>query len=248
MATAASSFQKSFGRFRVGRLLVAVVLFVFVARPPAAAADDTQFWLVGRIDHALSERWAGQLLARFRFDDDVSRSKDFMLRNLSHWQFGHFDLGVGYDYLYSFVDSGTIEHRPFQTVEFSWQPVQSMLDDLVIKNRIRLDERFRADADGVGIRLRHRLRITHGLKTGWYLAVSNELFANLNDRGSGPPYGFEQNRLRFAPGRTIAPGLRAEFGYEWHVSAGRDRANVHRYILFFSFSAAPATYRAGRGD
>ncbi len=129
MATAASSLLQSFRQFRVGCLLVAIALCGVLASPNEAAADDTQFWLVGRIDHALSERWAGQLLARFRFDDDVSRSKDFMLRNLSHWQFGHFDLGVGYDYLYSFVDSGTIEHRPFQTVEYSWQPVQSMLDD-----------------------------------------------------------------------------------------------------------------------
>lgn len=205
-----------------------------------------QLWTVARVDQDLTERWAGQLLARFRFDDDVSRPKDFMLRTLSHWELGAFDGGVGYDYVYSFVNSSTIEHRPFQLAEHRWQP--EFLRGISIKNRVRLDERFRADADGVIARLRYRLRFGRRIGSRWYVVMSDELFANLNDRGSGPPHMFELNRLRLATGREIVPGLRVELGYEWQLSAGRDRANIDRHVFLVSLFAAPATYRAGRGD
>ena len=112
---------------RVGFAL-AIALLAVAAEPLGARADDdAQLWTIGRVDRHLTERWAGQLLVRFRFDDDVSRAKDFMLRGLSHWQFGAFDLGVGYDYLYSFVTSTTTEHRLFQIAEQSSSRLLFML-------------------------------------------------------------------------------------------------------------------------
>ena len=188
----------SHDRSRRGRRAAAVFaslicVVAFSARP--VVADDTQIWTIGRYDYDLTERWAWQLLARFRFDEDVSRANDFTLRNFSHWRIAAWDLGVGYDYFYSYVDSTTIEHTPFQLAEHRWVPSGSPAPGaLSIKNRIRLDERFRADADGVIARLRYRLRVTHGIDRGWYLAFSDEVFANVNDRGSGPPHGFDQKR------------------------------------------------------
>jgi len=146
------------------------------------------------------------------------------------------------------LSSETREHRPFQLAEHRWEPEGPLPGDLVIKNRIRLDERFRSDADGVIARLRYRLRTTRRIASGLYLTVSNEIFANLNDRGSGPPQGFEQNRLRVAPGYAIMPGLRVEFGYEWHLVARRGQATDTRHVLFINLMAAPEDYRAGRGD
>ena len=128
------------------------------------------------------------------------------------------------------------------------QPFGPLPGDLVIKNRVRLDERFRSDAEGVIARLRYRLRTTRKIASGWYLTVSNEVFVNLNDQGSGPPQGFEQNRLRLAPGYVIVPGLRAEFGYEWHAVASRGRPDEYRHLFFINLMASPADYRAGRGD
>jgi hypothetical protein len=218
------------------------------AERSAIADDDIQLWTTARVDRSLTDRWAGQFAARFRFDDDVSRAKDFMLRSWSHWRFGDFDLGLGYDYLYDFTRGTTIEHRPFQTLEHRWLPEGPTAGDLTVKNRVRLDERVREDADGLIVRLRYRLRLTREIHSGWYLAVSNEVFANLNDRGSGPVYGFEQNRLGLASGKTIVPGIRAEFGYEWQHSAGRDREDIERHVFFLTLSGAPQTFREGRGD
>ncbi len=224
---------------------VAVIVSVSVMTLDARA-DDVQFWTVGRVEYPVSDKWAGQALVRFRFDEDVSRAKDFMLRFQPHRELGPFDVGLGYDYLYSFVTDDTIENRLFQSFEHRWHPTR--LGSLSIKNRMRIDERWRADATGVIVRLRYRLRFDRRVGDHWYVALSDEIFANVNDRGSGPPSGFEQNRLRTTIGRYVVPGIRAEFGYDWQISAGRDRDEVHRHVLFVNFFAMPARYRAGRGD
>ena len=239
--------------FSAGQSLALSLLRVFsvclvFCGPPTANADVGEVWAVARADSHLTERWAGQLLVRFRSGDNLSGARDVMLRGFSHWRLGSFDVGFGYDFLYNFPSSETREHRPFQLAEHRWQPAGPLPGDLVIKNRIRLDERFRSDVDGVIARLRYRLRTTRHIASGLYLTVSNEIFANLNDQGSGPPQGFEQNRLRVAPGYEIMPGLRVEFGYEWHLVARRRRPTDTRHVLFFNLMAAPEDYRAGRGD
>jgi len=239
--------------FSGGQLLALSVLRVFTVclvycGPPTANADVGQVWAVARVDSHLTERWAGQLLVRFRSGDNLSGARDVMLRGFSHWRLDSFDVGFGYDFLYNFPSSETREHRPFQLAEHRWEPEGPLPGDLVIKNRIRLDERFRSDADGVIARLRYRLRTTRRIASGLYLTVSNEIFVNLNDRGSGPPQGFEQNRLRVAPGYAIMPGLRVEFGYEWHLVGRREQATDTRHVLFINLMAAPEDYRAGRGD
>ena len=233
------------GLFQRGGLLLLVAALSAFA-PRAARADETQLWTVVRADGPLTKRMAGQLLARFRFDDDVSRAEDFMLRGLSHWELGPFDAGVGYDYIYSFVDSETREHRPFQIAEHRVHV--PILGGFSIKNRLRFDQRFRSDVDGVIFRLRYRLRLERRLGAGWYAAVSDEIFGNLNDRGAGPPSGFEQNRLRFGLGRTLVPGIRLEANYEWQLSAGRSRPNENRHVLLLQLFAAPRTFREARGD
>ncbi len=217
-----------------------------LATASPAVSNDVQLWTVGRVEAPINEDWGGQLLARFRFDDDVSRAKDFMLRAQPHRQLGPFDAGVGYDYLYSYVNESTIEHRLFQQAEYRWQP--SPLSRLSMKNRVRADERFHADADGVILRLRYRLRFDYRVGSRWYLAIHDEVFANVNDRGSGPVQGFEQNRLRTTIGRFIASGIRGEVGYDWQLSDGRDRDVINRHVFFVNVFAAPEQYREGRGD
>jgi hypothetical protein len=137
-----------------------------------------------------------------------------------------FDLG--YDYLYSFHSAS--EHRPWQAGEhrLRWR-------DLSVKNRIRLDQRFVEDVDGVVLRFRYRLRGTHPIAdSNWYGVLSDEVFANLNDQGAGPVSGFEQNRLRAAVGVRFLGHLRAESGYEWQHSELRSGGSVNRHVLFVS--------------
>ena len=73
--------------------------------------------------------------------------------------------------------------------------------------------------------------------------VSDEVFANLNDRGEGPVDGFEQNRLRLALGANFVGGVRLEGGYEWQRAAQRSGSDIDRHVFFLTFSGNPARYR-----
>jgi len=226
--------------------LVAGVCGLASAPAPAVAADDAQLWAVARADRHLTKRWAGQVLTRFRFDDDISQAKDFMLRTFLHSQVGPFDLGMGYDYLYSFVDSTTSESRPFQRAEHRWQPER--FRDLSVKNSLRLDERFLTGVEGVILRLRYRLLFSRAIGSRWSASLRNEVFANLNEQSSGPRKGFDQNRLALVFGRNIVTGVRAELGFEWQISENAGGPNTNNYVLLVNLAVAPKEFRAGRGD
>jgi len=183
------------------------------------------------MNHGLGDHFGAHFVARARFDDDVSETKDYLLRPFVSWRATHgVTVDLGYDYLHSFTSS--TEHRIWQAVQHKhqWQK-------FVVSNRIRIDERFVDDVSGVIARFRYRLRATHPLwSSHWYGVVSDEVLANVNDRGSGPAYGFEQNRLRFAVGGNILDRLRIESGYEYQYVESRSgtTTNTHSFIIEFS--------------
>jgi hypothetical protein len=55
------------------------------------------------LNHGLGERWGVHLQARLRFDDDVSRTKDFLIRPFVSWRpLEPLTLDLGYDHLHSY--------------------------------------------------------------------------------------------------------------------------------------------------
>lgn len=195
------------------------------------AASDIQLWPALTLNHGLGEHWGAHFTTRARFDDDVSRTKDVLVRGSVSWRaLETLTLELGYDYLDSFQSRS--EHRIWQSAEhrLAWR-------DFTVRNRVRLDQRFVEDVDGVVWRFRYRLRGTHPIAdSAWYGAVSDEVFANLDDRGAGPVAGFEQNRLRFAAGTTFLGRLRAESGYEWQYAASRTGPDRNIHVFFIEFS------------
>ena len=211
-------------------MLLSVVLLL-LPNGALASESDIQLWPSVTLNHGLGDHFGAHFMARGRFDDDVSETKDYLLRPFVSWRPLHgVTLDLGYDYLHSFTSS--VEHR-------IWQVAQHKLQwrEFVVSNRIRLDERFVEDVDGVIVRFRYRLRATHPLWSSvWYGAISDEVLANVNDRGEGPTYGFEQNRLRFALGGRFWDRLRVESGYEYQyvVSRSGPATNTHTFIIELS--------------
>jgi hypothetical protein len=216
-------------RLLSSRLLAAAILLL--PGSVRATENDIQLWPVVTLNHGLGERWGAHLQARVRFDDDVSRTKDFLIRPFVSWRpFEPLTLDLGYDHLRSYHSRS--ENRIWQSVEhrFEWR-------ELALKNRVRLDERFVEDVDGVVMRFRYRLRGTHAIGgSDWYAALSDEVFANLNDRGEGPVHGFEQNRVRVAVGGPFLKRLRAESGYEWQYVESRSGRAENRHVFFLEVS------------
>ena len=194
-----------------------------------AAEDDFQIWPAVTLHHGLTDHWGAHIQIRPRFDEDVSRTKDLLVRAFGSWtNLESLTFDLGYDYIHSFHAAS--EHRPWLTGEHKlhWR-------DLTVKNRLRLDQRVVEDVDGVVVRLRYRLRGTYPIAgSSWYGVLSDEVFANLNDRGAGPVSGFEQNRMRAAVGVRFLGNLRVESGYEWQYAERRSSGAVNRHVLFVS--------------
>ena len=197
-----------------------------------AAENDVQLWPGVSLNHALGKRWGVHLQTRLRLVDDVSETKDFLVRPFISWTpIESLTFDLGYDYIHSF-ESSSYEHRVWQTAEyhFRWR-------DLTVKNRVRLDERIKEGVDGAVVRVRYRLRGTHPIAgSQWYGAISDEVMANLNDYGSGPVSGLEQNRLRFAVGVPFLDRLRVESGYEWQYVESRSGPVSHPHVFFVEFT------------
>jgi len=209
---------------------LALVAGAILGLPAGALASesDIQLWPSLALNHGFGDHFGGHFIIRGRFTDDVSETKDYLLRPFVTWQPIHaVTLDLGYDYLHSFTS--TSENR-------IWQAAQHQLEwrEFNVSNRIRLDERFVEDVDGVVLRFRYRLRAIHPLwSSRFYAAISDEVFANVNDQGEGPTYGFEQNRLRFALGARFAHGLRIESGYEYQYVLSRSgtQTNTHTFLI-----------------
>jgi hypothetical protein len=207
----------------------------------AATGDDLQQWTVVTLEQQIHERVAAGVQTRVRIVDDVTRARDVLIRPFVAWQvLDNFTLDLGYDYLHAIQDGSLSEHRLWQIAEHTLP-----LEKLDLRNLLRLDERFVEDVSGAVVRLRYRLRATYPLGPSWYLAGSDEVFVNLNDRGAGPAHGFEQNRVRAAVGWTRGR-VRIEGAYEWHISARRDQSNANLHVFALELTLDPKAVRAAR--
>lgn len=229
-------------RFRNSLRLHAFAVLVLAGN--ASASDhDLQQWTSLRLEHEFFDGVTAGVRARVRFEDDVSREWDVMLGPSVRWEpIDRLSFTLGYDYRYDLRANSTAEHRPWQAVGFAL-PIRG----LTIGNRIRVDERFFEDVSGAIARFRYRLRTKYDIEgfrlEGFQLFASEEVFANLNDKGEGPVDGFEQNRVRAGAGWRFGKA-RVEAGYEWQYGRRRGAPWLHRHVLFVEFTYSPDTFES----
>ncbi len=113
-----------------------------------------------------------------------------------------------------------------------------MVNDLVIGNRFRIEERFIQHVSGVVVRGRYRLNLAHPLwNTPFYAVGWDEIFINLNDQHEGPTHGYEQNRLFGGIGVHVGSYLRMDVGYLWRHLDRRSGPSSNDHILSITLSA-----------
>jgi len=218
------------------RVLLAWVLLL-VPIGSRATDNDFQLWPAGRVHHAINEDWSISFMARGRFDEDASHSKDYLLRPYVSWTIvddvpfiDSLTVMAGYDYLHSF--DGSDEHRAWQSAHHAVEH-----EDLRLVHRVRMDERFIEGVDPTIFRFRYRLSTSHPFgDSAWYGLASEEVFVNINDDDEDLLDGFEQNRLRLGVGRRIFERLRVEGGYEFQYARRRANPNEFRHVVFLEFS------------
>ena len=69
------------------RLAIIFACLLLLNPASAHASDsDVQLWPVVGVNHALTDRWGAHLQARMRFDDNVSNTRDFLVRPFISWR------------------------------------------------------------------------------------------------------------------------------------------------------------------
>jgi hypothetical protein len=203
----------------------------------SATGKDLQAWPLARVQYGIDEAWAVALTARGRWNEDLSRHRDWLLRPYVTWTpvrdvpfVDSLTVFAGYDYLK--VNGGRDEHRAWQAIHHT--PKRGIFGAV---HRARLDERWIDGLDKVIWRLRYRLSATRQLfESPWYGRLSDEVLVNLNDEDKGPVGGFEGNRARLAFGRYFSDRLRFESGYQFEYARRRGRVDEFRHTLFVEIS------------
>ncbi len=227
------------------RLALVVVIFTIAGNPfpSEASEDDLQQWSSVTARYAVDERLTASLNTRLRFDQDISRAKDLLLRPGLQLKVGRdLTLGAGYAYSHAFSSGRSEEHRLWQDVGH-----KSEVSGIAVGNRLRIEQRFFDDDDsGAVFRLRGRVRLEHRLTASpWHLVVSDEVFVNLNARGDSRDSGFEQNRLYLGLARQIGERVGLEVGYQFGYQEERDAPDQisHAIVVSFVIRLNPADLR-----
>jgi hypothetical protein len=150
-----------------------------------------------------------------RFGDGVSRLDQLLLRPAIGWRISpRVSIYQGFARVISLVDGGRdrAESRPFQ--QLTWTLPPSRRGEVQLRSR--LEQRWRNDGDGMGIRLRQMVRGEYALAAsgqGVRALAHAELFVGFNETDWGARKGFDQ--LRSFVGAEVPVGGKStvEAGY-----------------------------------
>jgi hypothetical protein len=150
------------------------------------------------------------------------------------------DLGASFGYAWApgFLDSEL--HRDFRLEQRLWQQIlfRHELGNWQWQHRLRPEQRFIEDTDGMSIRLRYFVRGSYGLNPENSVGLTgfNEFFVTLNSIEDGPQSGYDRNRVFMGPFWREG-AVRYEVGYILeHVHRfGDDQRWVHALWSALSF-------------
>ena len=230
--------------------LVALIGGVFVqslgARPRGQDFDeDLVAWAAWVAQGDLTFLDPDWTEARFWFDGQLRWREDLETHDLSLLRPGlgyaltpQWSAHVGYAWIQTYPDSGVrLEHRPWEQLQW-----RDRIGEWTAISRSRLEQRFFEGEDDVGNRFRQMFRGTRPLygPASPYLAVSDELFFDLDDTSWGQRSGLRQNRAFAGLGvfldeqRQVA--LEVGSLNQWLDRSGTDRMNhVLSVTLFTNF-------------
>jgi len=187
----------------------------FAASAPAWAATDSQLWTTQAVNVKLGGNWRAQEELTERFSDAKNGLYEVESNTLLGYKLSKaVTLWGGYthDPQYSAGHFTVMEHRIREQVTFD---NVIRLGSGKLSFRLRGEERWRANTDGTGVRLRpyvkYTLPLAKGSKTA--LVLSSEPFINLNTTPFQKQSGLDRVRNLIAINTPLSKKITAEIGY-----------------------------------
>ena len=179
----------------------------------ALARDDGQIWTGGSATVNLSDQWrlTGEVIARF--SDNRGGLYEIEAPTLLNFRAAKdVTLAAGYVHNPQFTDGDltTVERRARE---------QITVDNIAkvaggkLSARLRLEQRWRDNADGTGWRVRPYLKYSLPLKGKTSLVLSNETFLNLKTTAFQRQDGLDRMRNLIAINTPLAKNVTIEAGY-----------------------------------
>ena len=209
------------------KLYLAIAMALTVLGPARAAEDDLNVWAAATASIDVGKKGVVWLEAQTRLTDDVSRLGQLLVRPAIGYKLDSTTtVFLGYVYVRTDPVGPALskEHRIFQQASFR---LAGDGKGVTLTGRTRLEQRFRDDRSGTGLRLRQQLRLTAPLQDSARAVAWSEPFIGLNSTGWGQKTGVNVWRNFVGVSIPVSPRLVVEPGYlnQYVVRTGRDRVD-----------------------
>lgn len=204
--------------------------------PAPRGTISGDIWLTPSVgvEYRIDQRWSFHMDAQLRFDQNVARLRHLEVRPGFEYSLGpQWALAAGYVQVTTYPERARPSRGPFQDLLY-----RGRIDGwLPITGRLRWEELFFED-HMVLVRTRALVGVRIPLGEGpWELALSDEVFINVNKDRPTRTTGFAQNRAFMGFGRPLTAFSKMAVGYELDTLNSRGTwRNVHNFKLNVIFS------------
>jgi hypothetical protein len=218
---------------KLNAIALAVALTAFGPPTPAAAASDEQLWTNTSLGVKLNDRWRLSEELTTRWSDNRNGLYEVESSTLIGFRVaGGVTLWAGYVHSpqYSGGNFTALERRAREQITFD---SLARIGKGKLSGRIRLEQRWRDNADGTGWRARPQLKYSLPIKGKTALNFSNETFLNLNTTTFQKQSGLDRTRNLVTISTPITKKLTGEVGYlnqHGFVRGGEDTSDNVAYF------------------
>lgn len=221
-----------------GVVLSSVSAAIAAIPTSALASEDGQVWIAGSATIKLSDAWRLSEDMNARFSDDRNGLYQLQSATLLHYRLGKkVTVAGGYVHSpqYSDGDRIALERRAREQVT---------VDDIgrigagKISARLRMEQRWRDNADGTAWRIRPYVKYALPLVGETSLVLSNETFLNLNTTAFQQQDGLDRMRNLIAINTPLLKNFTAEVGYLNQYGFVRGGEDTSDHVASLSLTAS----------
>lgn len=207
-------------------------LFCLISANVTAQRVQNSGWLFLMNNNKISKKWGTHLDVQFRSADEWSSLRNFLFRpGVTYFIDNKNDVTLGYllNQTYSSLegspDNTLTEHRIWQQYIHKHK-----ISSINVSHRVRLEQRFierNSKDDLFAQRFRYFVRfllplqkVEQDFEKGFFAALQNETFFNIQSKDELNGSLFDQNRAYVAGGYRFSKKFDAELGYMNQASKG----------------------------
>jgi hypothetical protein len=218
-------------------LLIIVAIFAMNFKTTAQTINQNSGWLFLMNSTKFNEKWGMHFDFQVRTQDEWDGVRSLLIRpGITYFINKNSDATLGYLYTPTFLredgsaDNTLTEHRIWEQYIYKHK-----ISSINVSHRFRLEQRFVEEQFSQRARyfVRFMIPLKKGTETfneGFFAALQNEVFLNVQNKDEVNGSVFDQNRAYGAAGYRFSPKVDVEVGYMNQSVNGRN-SNTNNNIV-----------------